>query len=193
MKEKIYLPTLTQAILIPFLTLLGLIVSHFTLIKNKFFVDGTAIVADNYVSSLASYLDNPFMNNAGVFIFWMLVGVVGYAIIAGLSMVIHAYTSNLTLDEYVRPIEGRSDKFEKFVRFILRSTALLGLIAWFVSTVWFVLPWVDIQFGEMIAYGYIPLGVMAYVVAVICFFMPIFLSRLFVLRNRVYEPELTPF
>lgn len=193
MKEKIYLPTVTEAILIPLLALIALLLSHYTLIKQKFFADETAVFANNYVSSLANYLDNPLLNSSGVFVFWMMVGTVGYALIAGLGIVIHAYTSDLKLHEYVRPVEGRSEKTEKLVRALLRSMALFGLIAWFVGTIWFVIPWVDIQFGDMLAYGYIPVGIMAYLVAVTSFFMPIFLARLFVLRNRVYEPEAPPF
>jgi hypothetical protein len=194
MKEKIYLPTLTQAILIPIITLLALLASNFTLIKQMLLNEGGATaIADTYVSSLGQYLDNPVMNSGGVFVFWVLVGVVGYAIVAGLGMIIHAYSSDLSFNEYVRPVAGRSEMLEKFVRFLLRSMALFGLIAWFVGTVWFVVPWVDQKFGEMLAYGYIPLGVVAYIVAATWFFMPIFLSRLFVLRTRVYDPESTPF
>ena len=187
MKEKIYLPTTTQVILIPFCVLVALLLSHYTLIKQKFFMDETGVIANEYVSSLAQYLDNPVVNGSGVFVFWMLVGIVGYAIVAGLGMIIHAYASDVTFSEYVRPVEGRSEKLEKFLRFLLRSIALFGLVAWFVGTVWFVLPWVDMQFGEMFAYGYIPIGIMAYLLMVVWLFVPIFLSRLFVLRTRVYD------
>ncbi len=189
MKDKIYLPTLTQTIAIPIVTFLALLASHYTLIKQVLLAeDGATAIADNYVSSLSQYLDNPVINSGGVFVFWMLVGVIGYALVAGVGMIIHAYSSDLSFSEYVRPVEGRSEKLEKFLRFLLRSMALFGLIAWFVGTVWFVLPWVDMQFGEMFAYGYIPLGIMAYFVMVAWLFVPIFLSRLFVLRARVYDP-----
>ena len=36
-------------------------------------------------------------------------------------------------------------------------------------------------------YGYIPIGIMAYLLMVVWLFVPIFLSRLFVLRTRVYD------
>ncbi len=193
MKDKIYLPTPMQAVLIPLLTLAGLVITHYSLIQQKYFITESAAIANVYIAAYASYLDNPVINNTGLFVFWLLVGALGYVVVVGIGMIIHSYASDLTPAQYIHPVEGRSDKIERSIRFFLRSAALFVLIAWFIETFWFLLPWVDTKFGEMIAYNYVPVGVMAYIILLANFFIPVFFSRLLMLRTRVFVPGEPPF
>lgn len=193
MKDKIYLPTPMQAILIPILTLVGLVMTHYSLIQQKYFVTESAAIANVYISAYASYLDHPVINATGLFVFWLLVGAIAYVTVVGIGMVIHAYTSDLTPAQYINPVEGRSDRVERLIRFFLRSGALFLLVAWFIETFWFLLPWADAKFGEMIAYNYWPIGIMAYVILIVNFIAPIFFARLLFLRTRVFQLGEPPF
>ena len=72
------------------------------------------------------------------------------------------------------------------IRLLVRSIALAGLIVWVVLSLSFAIPYLDKLGKELIVSGDVISGILLVVCGGIHVFIPILLSRLFLLRARVF-------
>ncbi|QQS69039.1 hypothetical protein IPP75_03900 [Candidatus Saccharibacteria bacterium] len=189
MKPKIYLPTAIQCIGLPLLVLLLTALANVTLIRQRFFSTDSGDIALGYVAMVGYRLDNDAVNGFGVFLFWALVGALGYAIAGLLVFLVHSFRSELDFKQYIAPMSsksaGEAHRVE-VIRLLVRSIALAGLIVWVVLSLSFAIPYLDKLGKELVVSGDVISGILLVVCGGIHVFIPILLSRLFLLRARVF-------
>ncbi|MFZ2513760.1 MAG: hypothetical protein WAW63_04865 [Candidatus Saccharimonadales bacterium] len=189
MKPKIYLPTAIQCIGLPLLVLLLTALANVTLIRQRFFSTDSGDIALGYVAMVGYRLDNDAVNGFGVFLFWALVGALGYAIAGLLVFLVHSFRSELDFKQYIATMSsksaGEAHRVE-VIRLLVRSIALAGLIVWVVLSLSFAIPYLDKLGKELIVSGDVISGILLVVCGGIHVFIPILLSRLFLLRARVF-------
>ncbi|MCA9318675.1 hypothetical protein KDA06_03470 [Candidatus Saccharibacteria bacterium] len=188
MKEKIYLPTALEAILIPSSIVTLLILGNLSLIRQKILDSQTGTEAESFFTSLTAHLDTGFVNTAGVFLFWMFVGAITYAIISLLVAIVRAYTSELPMRHIfsTTPQSLALEKKEHTIRTLLKSAAGATALA-LVASSGKLIPWINEEFRAMITAGDYLAGLTSIAVGVVAIFVFIVLLRLFVLRTRLYD------
>lgn len=188
-KEKIYTPTPIEMVAIPLLVVILLVAGNFVLIRDTFFPQESTDIALSYVSTVGYYLDNDTINNTGVFVFWMIVGGLSYIIATVTYFAIRVYRSDMDTHQYIASLSARAVEEEKIVRFerlALRSVALVGFIIWFTANVGFVLLFLQNQFKDFVLDFNVVSGILVLVIGSLDIFLLIVLTRLFLLRTRVY-------
>lgn len=189
MKPKIYLPTAIQCIGLPLLVVILTALANVSLIRQKFFSTDSGDIALGYVAMVGYQLDNQAVNGFGVFLFWALVGALGYAIAGLLVFLVHSFRSELDFKQYIATMSsksaGEAHRVE-VIRLLVRSIALAGLIVWVVLSLSFAIPYLDKLGKELIVSGDVISGILLVVCGGIHVFIPILLSRLFLLRARVF-------
>lgn len=181
-KDKFYTPTALEAFLFPFCIIVFGALLHLGQIRDRYF--STIRPSESLgTSTLGRMLDNEIVNSAGVFIFWVIVGTIGYAFVVFAAMVGRAYRSDQPMQNY---IQTAADKQNVMARYALRSVALTSGIAWLAFTLSYGLGWIDTQISKFIWNGDIIAAMLALTVGSCLLFVPIILVRLFVLRTRVF-------
>jgi hypothetical protein len=187
MKQKIYLPTRLQYVLLPVLTVLLLVLANTQLIRERL-SSGAGGMASSNISAIGRYLDSDVVSSIGVFVFWLFVGAGAYALIGMLVLIVHP----LIPMAHVRQAVGhRSTKKAQqishllFTRFILRTVAAACLIVWVAANVSFALQFIDEAAREFIRSGNVIMGLSAVVIGAIDMFLVVLIVRLMVLRDRL--------
>ncbi len=189
MKPKIYLPTAIQCIGLPLLALLLTALANVTLIRQKFFSTDSGDIALGYAAMVGYRLDNDAVNGFGVFLFWALLGALGYAVAGLIIFLVHSFKSELDFKQYVASMSSKSAgeaRRVEMVRVLLRSIALAGFVIWSIVSAAFMAPYLDKLGKELIVSGDVISGILLVVCGGIHVFIPILLSRLFLLRARVF-------
>lgn len=189
MKPKIYLPTAIQCIGLPLLVLLLTALANVTLIRQKFFSTDSGDIALGYAAMVGYRLDNDAVNGFGVFLFWALLGALGYAVAGLIIFLVHSFKSELDFKQYVASMSSKSAgeaRRVEMVRVLLRSIALAGFVIWSIVSAAFMAPYLDKLGKELIVSGDVISGILLVVCGGIHVFIPILLSRLFLLRARVF-------
>lgn len=187
MKDKIYLPTMLEAILTPTSLVVLLILSNLSLVKQKLLSGETGAETDSFFTGLAAHLDTTVVNKAGVFLFWMFVGAATYAIISLLVAIVRAYTSELPMRRIFDTTSHSLglEKRERTIRTIVKSTAGAAAVA-LVASSGKLISWLNEGFRAMLSTSDYLAGVLSVAVGTLAVFVFIVLLRLFVLRTRLY-------
>lgn len=189
MKPKIYLPTAIQCVGLPLLVLVFTALANVTLIRHRFFSTDSGDIALGYVAMVGYQLDNDAVNGFGVFLFWALVGALGYAVAVLLVFLVHSFRSELDFKQYIATMSsksaGEAHRVE-VIRLLVRSIALSGFIMWGIVSVSYAVPCLDKLGKELIVSGDVVSGLLLIVCGSLTLFIPIVLSRLFLLRARVF-------
>ena len=189
MKPKIYLPTAIQCVGLPLLVLALTALANVTLIRHKFFSTDSGDIALGYVAMVGYRLNTAAVNGVGVFLFWALVGALCYTIAALIIFLVHSFRSELDFKQYIASMSSRAvgevHRIE-LIRLLVRSIALSGFIMWGIVCVAYVVPYLDKLGKELIVSGDVVSGLLLVLCGSLSLFVPIALSRLFLLRVRVF-------
>ncbi len=189
MKQKVYLPTAVQAILLPIVLIVSFCLANSTLLRQRFFSTESGEAVLEYGYMLGYKLDNQAVNGFGVFLFWLFIGAIGYIASALIVFVVHSYRSELTFKQYVSsmsaPAVERARHTER-MRLLIRSGALAGIVAWIAGMVRYVLPLLQQNFRDLVLTNNILGGLLFLAIGSVALFVPVVLVRLFVLRVRVF-------
>jgi hypothetical protein len=189
MKPKIYLPTAIQCVGLPLLVLALTALANVTLIRHKFFSTDSGDIALGYVAMVGYRLNTAAVNGVGVFLFWALVGALCYTIAALIIFLVHSFRSELDFKQYIASMSSRAvgevHRIE-LIRLLVRSIALSGFIMWGIVCVAYVVPYLDKLGKELIVSSDVVSGLLLVLFGSLSLFVPIALSRLFLLRVRVF-------
>ena len=189
MKPKIYLPTAIQCVGLPLLVLALTALANVTLIRHKFFSTDSGDIALGYVAMVGYRLNTAAVNGVGVFLFWALVGALCYTIAALIIFLVHSFRSELDFKQYIASMSSRAvgevHRIE-LIRLLVRSIALSGFIMWGIVCVAYVVPYLDKLGKELIVSSDVVSGLLLVLCGSLSLFVPIALSRLFLLRVRVF-------
>jgi hypothetical protein len=189
MKPKIYLPTAIQCVGLPLLVLVLTALANVTLIRHRFFSTDSGDIALGYVAMVGYRLNTAAVNGVGVFLFWALVGALCYTIAALIIFLVHSFRSELDFKQYIASMSsqsvGAAHRIE-LIRLLVRSVALSGFIMWGIVCVAYVVPYLDKLGKELIVSGDVVSGLLLVLCGSLSLFVPIALSRLFLLRARVF-------
>jgi len=189
MKQKIYLPTSLQYVLLPCITVSLLVLTNMQLIREQLSTGATGGTVAGYISAISRFLDSNIVSNVGVFIFWLFVGTVAYALIGMLVLIIHPL---ITMAHVSQAVGHRSTKAVQktkhllFTRFILRTIAAACLLAWLAANITFALRFIDGAATEFIRSGNVIMGLAAVIAGTIDAFLLVLITRLLLLRNRIF-------
>ena len=189
MKPKIYLPTAIQCVGLPLLVLALTALANVTLIRHKFFSTDSGDIALGYVAMVGYRLNTAAVNGVGVFLFWALVGALCYTIAALIIFLVHSFRSELDFKQYIASMSSRAvgevHRIE-LIRLLVRSIALSGFIMWGIVCVAYIVPYLDKLGKELIVSSDVVSGLLLVLCGSLSLFVPIALSRLFLLRVRVF-------
>lgn len=191
MKNKIYLPTLTELIAIPLGVTLLLILTNISGVRSLILSGSQAKIADSVTQNWGIALDKPFINQWGVFVFWMGVGIVVYSLIGLLGTIAHAYKSDVPAHEFLTATRRSSGvvaraRHEAIVHMMLRSLAVGGIMLWLIVNFGFLIQLCTSLFLYAMQFRDIIVGLTVIIVASLNIFLFIVLARLFLLRTRVF-------
>jgi len=189
MKQKVYFPTAVEAFVLPVSLVVVFGLANATLLKQRFFSTESGQVVLGYGDMLGYKLDNQAVNGFGVFLFWVFVGAICYSSAALLLFIIHSFRSELTFKQYVSSMSAPAVERARHVemmRLLIRSAALAGILAWSAAMAKYVLPFLQHNFESFVLKSDIFAGVLFLVFGSVALFLPMVLTRLFVLRVRVF-------
>lgn len=182
-KEKIYTPTGLEMFLVPFCVVLFGVLTHVGQVRDRYFTNITTTQTLEYVSTVGRLLDNDFVNSTGLFLFWVIVGTIGYACVVFAAIVSRAYRSDEPIQNYIQTAADRQNIMD---RYAARSMALASGVAWLAFTLRYGLAWFDHTVSTAVWRQDVVAMLLAVVGGSIIAFVPVILVRLFVLRTRVY-------
>lgn len=152
-KEKIYAPTLYEAI---FLTLIGaaLLITAVVLSALKSYdvlnYNFFSTTAKNFVDTRLNFLNTPRWSTILTFVLWMICGILVYLAVWFVSIVFISYREDsLPLRGFLTPRGYKRDKeiFTVVARGLIRFLAILLSIIWFVVLLSTILPYLTIVFA----------------------------------------------
>jgi len=190
MKQKIYLPTPLQCALLPIITLFLLASANMQLIRERLNTNALGQEAvTTYMSTIGKFLDSSFVSGIGVFVFWLFVGTVAYAIIGVMVLIVHPLITMAHVSQAVGHRSAKSAQKTNHIlltRFILRTVAAAGLVAWLAANVSFALQCIDAAATTFIRTGNVTMAVCAILAGTIDLFLFVILTRLMMLRTRLF-------
>jgi len=189
MKQKIYLPTALEALVLPITLTVVFCTANAGLMRQRYFSTESSEAMLGYGYMLGYKFDTPAVNGFGVFLFWVIIGAIGYAIAALIVLIVHSFLSELKFKQYISSMSAPTVKRARHLeltRLLIRSVAIAGIAAWFAAMVKYILPLLQQNFGSLLQQNDIVAGLSFVVVGSVALFLPIILMRLFVLRVRIF-------
>ncbi len=189
-KLKIYTPTGLQYAVLPILSIVLLASTHFRLLQEYVFSGTVEEAAADYVSGIGQYFDSSLSRNIGVMVFWLFVGTAAYAVLGALALLVHPLTTMAHLSQQLHYRSAKTQANVKralLVRFTLRTIAISALVAWLAANITFFARAIDDVFIHAVTNGPLFLVVVAIMLCSVDLFIPVVLTRLLVLRTRVFH------
>jgi len=191
MKDKIYLPTLTELLATPLLVTLLLALMNFGDIRALLLSGTQTNIANSLTQNWSVVLDKPLINKWGVLVFWMGIGLVVYSLIGMLGTVAHAYKSDVPTKDFFTMAKSSPDtvaraRHEALIHMMLRSLAAGGILLWLIVNIGFLLQLFSRLFLYAIQFHDFIVGITVVIVASIDIFLLVVLCRLLLLRTRVF-------
>lgn len=184
-KEKIYLPTFNEVILLPLLSFVFFTVVNLPVTYRRFLSAEEVQVSSSYFNRFMSYLNNDVANSIGIFLFWAVIGLLAYAILSCLVFVVQAFRSDIPMQRYSVFRSHTPSGSDAFPRLILRSIALTMLLVWLITNAFLLLRDVNNLFIEGLV-NLRPVNVIgAILITAFDVFVMLFLLRLFLLRRHI--------
>lgn len=184
-KESIYLPTLSEVILLPLFSFVFFALANMPVTYRRFLTPEELQVSSSYLSRFMSYLNTDVINNIGLFVFWSIVGLLSYSILSCIAFIIHAYNSEIPFQHYSVFHPDARGKIDAVIRLILRSAALAMLVVWLLTNLFSALKYLNAQFVDGIVYLQVQNFVVVSLLAAADMFVGLFLMRLFLLKRHI--------
>lgn len=184
-RENVYLPTLSEIILLPIFSFLFFAIANMPATYRRFLSPEELVVSESYLSRFTSYLNNDIINNIGLFVFWAVVGLLSYTILICAIYVIQAFRSETPFKHYSAFHPEARSKVDTFIRTVLRSAAFAMIIVWLLANLFSGLRYMNELFLSGIIDFKLQNLLIASIVAAIDVFIGLFLLRLFMLRRHI--------
>jgi hypothetical protein len=191
-KDRLYLPTLTELILIPIIVTLLLVLANLQAVRSIILSDTQTNIADTLVKNWSVTLDKPFINQWGVFVFWMGVGIIVYSLLGLLGGLLQAYRSDIPTRDFLRisqrnPNLGVMARQQELIHMLLRSFAVGLILLWGLANLGFAVKLLSNLFLYAIQFNDFIVGLTVVLVASFDVFLIIVLARLALLRTRIFD------
>lgn len=192
LKDKLYLPTSTELITIPIIVTALLALANQRGIRSIILSGTQTTIADSVTQNWSIALDKPFINQWGVFVFWMGVGIVVYSLSGLIGTLAHAYKSDVPTRDFLRiskrdPNAANRARHEQIIHMMLRSFAIGAILLWLIINFGFLLKLLSNLFLYAVQFSDIIVGLTVVIVASLDVFLLIVLARLAMLRTRLFS------